>query len=73
MQVIRIKRDAQSFFFIFQVYVASVGMFRVVEGAAYVARIADSKFHRTIRAVVAYLRVHRKNFVASGAPAKTAR
>lgn len=64
----RIKQDTQSFF---QVYVAS--MFCVVEGAACVARIADSKFHRTIRAVVAYLRVHRKNFVARGAPAKTAR
>lgn len=36
-----------SYNFFVQVYVASVvGMFRVVEGAACVARIADSKFHR---------------------------
>lgn len=73
LQLIHVKQDAQTFSeFTLRTSARSPSRVRLV------TRIADRKFDHFVRAVVAYLRVRRKNFVArdalaKGAPAKTAR
>jgi len=62
-QLIHVKQDAQTFF----KFTLRTSAYSASSRARLVTRIADRKFDRVVRAVVAYLRVRRKNFVARDA------